>query len=133
MLDISPAKVAHVIVKAREYDVKVAAWADPTERMVDSDADSILEDFTTDATRSELADFIGCLNEDEQANLVALTWVGRGSYGAEEFDEALEMAKAERVNETYRYLIGIPLLADFLEEGLDRLGYSVEEAEKNIL
>ncbi len=133
MLEISPAKVAHVIVKAREYDVKVAAWADPTERMADSDADSILADVTSDATRSELADFIDGLNEDEQANLVALTWVGRGSFTPEEFEEALETAKAERVNKTYRYLMGIPLLADYLEEGLDKLGYSVEEAEKDIL
>ena len=41
---------------------------------------SILEDFGADATRAQLAEFIAGLNEDEQANLVALTWVGRGTY-----------------------------------------------------
>ena len=77
--------------------------------------------------------FIADLNEDEQASLVALTWIGRGSYGPEELDEALATARAERVNATEDYLLGIPMLADYLEEGLDRLGYSVEDAEDDAL
>lgn len=133
MLEISPAKIAHVIVKAREYDAKVATWHDPTAMLHDADSDSILEDVSSDATRSELATFIIGLNDDEQANLVAVTWIGRGSYTADEFAEAVEMAKAERVNRTDRYLLGIPLLADYLEDGLDKLGYCVEDAERQIL
>ncbi|MGI9383527.1 MAG: DUF3775 domain-containing protein [Methyloligellaceae bacterium] len=133
MLEISPAKIAHVIVKAREYDAKVGAWNDPTAMSDDIDTDSILEDVNSDATRSELATFIMGLNDDEQANLVAVTWIGRGSYSADEFAEAVGMARAERVNRTDRYLLGIPLLADYLEEGLDKLGYSVEEVESGIL
>jgi hypothetical protein len=73
------------------------------------------------------------LNEDEQASLVALAWIGRGSFSAEELDDAIETAKSERVNRTDNYLLGIPLLADYLEEGLDKLGYSVEDAEDGIL
>ena len=133
MLEISPEKIAHVIVKAREYDAKVAAWNDPTDRTNDFDSDSILEDVSNDATRSEVATFIMGLNDDEQACLVAVTWIGRGSYTADELDEAVAMAKAERVNRTDRYLLGIPLLADYLEDGLDKLGYSVEEVESDIL
>jgi len=125
-LEISPEKVGHVIIKAREYDVKVGAWDDgDTER----DSDSILEDFGDDPTRAELKGFISTLNIDEQVSLVALMWIGRGSYGPDELDEALETARAERVNPTADYLLGIPLLADYLEEGLDKLGYSVEDAE----
>lgn len=133
MLEISPAKVAHVIVRAREYDAKVGAWEDTTGRLQDGDADSILEGFANDATRSELENFIFGLNEDEQASLVALFWVGRGSFGPEEFEEAVATAKAERVNATEKYLLGTPLLADYLEDGLDKLGYSVEDVEKGIL
>jgi hypothetical protein len=125
-LEISPEKVGHVIIKAREYDVKVGAWDDgDTER----DSDSILEDFGDDPTRAELKGFISTLNVDEQVSLVALMWIGRGSYGPDELDEALETARAERVNPTADYLLGIPLLADYLEEGLDKLGFSVEDAE----
>ena len=130
-LDISPTKVGFIIIKAREIDAKVAAWDDSGTS--EHDAESILENFTDDSTRTELKTFIADLNEDEQASLVALTWIGRGSYTAEELDEALATARAERVNPTEDYLMGIPMLADYLSEGLDRLGYSVEDAEEDAL
>ena len=130
-LDISRTKVGFIIIKAREYDGKVAAWDD--SKTSDHDAESILENFLDDATRTELKTFIADLNEDEQASLVALAWIGRGSYGPDELDEALETARAERVNPTEDYLMGIPMLADYLSEGLDRLGYSVEDAEDDAL
>lgn len=131
-MEISPTKVAHVIIKAREYDAKVATWEDEGVQS-DNDSDSILEDRADDATRSEAAQFIANLNVDEQANLVALAWIGRGSFTAEEFNEAVETAKAEKVNKTEDYLLGIPLLSDYLEEGLDIMGYSVESVEEDIL
>ena len=131
MLDISRDKVAHVIVRAREYDAKVAAWEETGGE--DGDADSILEDLSDDATRQELETFIANMNEDEQASLVALTWIGRGSFAADEVAEAIETAKEEHINKTAHYLLGIPLLADYLEEGLEKLGFSIEDAEDGIL
>jgi hypothetical protein len=134
MLEIAPEKVAHVIVKAREYDAKVATWDDSAEAGdAEEDPASILEDFAKDPTRAELAAFIDALNEDEQVHLVALTWLGRGTYSIEEFDEAVQTARDERVGSTSAYLIGTPLLADYLEEGLDKLGISVEDAQEDIL
>lgn len=133
-LDIAPEKVAHVIIKAREYDVKVGAWnSSPEEGDAAEDPESILEDFAADPTRAELSGFIRMLNHDEQANLVALMWVGRGTYEPEEFDEAVETARAERVNATARYLLGMPLLANFLEEGLEKMGFSVDDVESDVL
>jgi hypothetical protein len=134
-LEISPQKVAHIIIRAREYDAKVATWGDPSRGggADDDESDSILEDGPDDATRDELSQFIAGLNDDEKASLVAIAWVGRGSFAPDEYDEALETARAERVNRTETYLLGIPLLSDYLEEGLDKLGYSVEEAEDDIL
>lgn len=130
-LEISPTKVGYVIIKARECAAKVAAWDDSATS--DHDAESILESFSGDATRAELKGFIRDLNEDEQASLVALAWIGRGSFGPEELDKALDTARAERVNRTEDYLLSMPMLADYLEEGLDRLGYSVEDAEDDVL
>ena len=124
-LEISPAKVGFVIVKAREIAAKVAAWDDGATS--DHDAESILESFADDATEDELLSFIRDLNEDEQASLVALAWIGRGSFGPEELEEALA------TNRTNEYLLGMPLLPDYLEEALDRLGYSVEDAEDDAL
>ncbi len=134
MLEISPEKVAHVIVKAREFGAKVDLWDEPSSAVnLDDDGDAILEDRASDATRSDVAEFIATLNEDEQASLVALVWVGRGTYSADELEEAIETARAERTNPTEDYLLGIPLLADFLEEGLEKLGYSIEDIEQDVL
>lgn len=133
-LDIAPEKVAHVIIKSREYDAKVGAWnASPEEGDAAEDPESILEDFAADPTRAELAGFIRTLNDDERASLIALFWIGRGTYEAEEFDEAAETARAERSNATARYLLGVPLLSNFLEDGLEKMGYSVEDIESDVL
>lgn len=133
-LEIAPEKVAHVIIKAREYDVKVGSWSDSPE---DSDAEenpeAILEDLANDPTRDELGGFIDALNDDEQAHLVALAWVGRGTFDAEDFEEAVETARSERTGSTAAYLLGMPLLPDYLEEGLEKLGYSVEDIESDVL
>lgn len=130
MLEISPEKVAHVIVRAREIDVKVAAWDTPGDSR---DADSILESRTGDATEAELREFIRDLNEDEQASLVALMWIGRETYGPDELEDAIATARSEKTTPTEDYLLGVPLLADYLENGLDALGISVEDAEEGIL
>ena len=134
MFEIAPEKVAHIVIKAREYDSKVAAWDDtPKSGDAEDDPSSILEDFDDDPTRASLVGFINQLNVDEQVHLVALAWIGRGTFSADEFDEAVQTARDERVNSTSRYLLGMPLLADYLEEGLERLGISVEDAERGVL
>jgi hypothetical protein len=130
-LEISPTKVGFVIVKAREYDAKVGAWDDGDTS--DHDAESILEDFKDDSTVIELREFIRDLNIDEQVSLVALAWIGRGSFSADELEDALETARAEHNKRTAEYLLGIPLLSDYLEEGLSALGYSVEDAEDDAM
>jgi hypothetical protein len=130
-LEISSDKIGFVILKAREMAAKVAAWDDGATS--DHDAESILEDFSDDATQAELKEFIRDLNEDEQASLIALAWIGRGSFAPDELDEAVATARAERTNRTEDYLLGMPLLPDYLEEGLDRLGYSVEDTEDDAL
>ncbi|GFO83261.1 MAG: hypothetical protein A49_28880 [Methyloceanibacter sp.] len=130
-IEISPTKVGFVIVKAREYGAKVGAWDDSTTS--DHDAESILEDFSDDSTVTELMEFIQDLNVDEQVSLVALAWIGRGSFAADELDDALETARSEHNKRTAEYLVGIPLLSDYLEEALDLLGYSVEDAEDDAM
>ena len=88
MLEIPASKVSQIILLAKKYDAKVGAWpVSPIDADAAEDPDSILEDFNSDATRSELAQFIAGLNVDEQTNLVALVWVGRGTYSADQFDE----------------------------------------------
>ncbi len=130
MLEITPEKVAHVIVRAREVDAKVSPWDQDADQ---NDSDTILEERSDDATEDELKSFIAACNVDEQTSLVALAWVGRGTYDASEFGEAKETAAAQAMVPTEEYLLGIPLLADYLEEGLSLMGISVEDAEKGVL
>ncbi|MEQ8825186.1 MAG: DUF3775 domain-containing protein [Filomicrobium sp.] len=129
-LEIAPEKVAHVIIKAREFDAKTGAW--DTESSDDDDGSTVLENFADDAVFQEAAGFIDALNDDEQVSLVALAWIGRGTYEAEELEEAISTARHEATNATSQYLLGIPLLADYLEEGLEKLGYSVDDIENDL-
>ncbi len=133
MLQIAPTKVGQVIVLAREFDAKVAPWDDASRDERDSDISSVLEATSNDPIAIQLRDFIDNLNEDEQVSLVATMWVGRGTFEPEDLDEALSTARTERVNKTSAYLLGVPLLADYLEDGLDKLGFSIEDSESDSL
>ncbi len=133
MLEIAPEKVAHVIIKAREYDAKVGTMNPDDGSGSDGEPLDVLEMLPSDLTRPELVGFINALNVDEQAHLVALAWVGRGTFEPEEFDEAVATARQERTTPTASYLLGIPLLADYLEDGLEKMGFPVEDIESEIL
>jgi len=133
MLEIAPEKVGHVIVRARAFDAKVGAWDASEAGETGDNPDAVLENVGSDPMQGELVAFIDGLNVDEQVSLVALMWIGRGTYEAEDLDEAIETARTERVNRTSAYLLGIPMLADYLEEGLSKLGYSIEDAEGGVM
>lgn len=103
MLDISNRKVVRVIFLCREFG--------PDSR--------------------QLSDYIASLNDDEKASLVALMWVGRGSYEVDELEAAKREALEEATAPTERYLSGIPDLAEHLESAMDALGIDVTDAEEH--
>lgn len=103
MLDIAVNKVGEVIILAREIE-----RAEP-----------------------EFDAFVESLNVDERANLVAIMWIGRGTYEPDEWDEALATALREATVPTAQYLKDSPHLADHLENGLEALGISALEAEED--
>jgi hypothetical protein len=133
-VDIALEKVCFIIVKAREFDAKVPV-DDPESgsNPVDDASLDVLEDTVGDPTQEELADAIDGLNEDEQAELVALMWLGRGDYGADEWDDAVAAAAERHSDHTPGYLMSTPQLGDLLEEGLALLDYSCEDFERNRL
>lgn len=129
-LTVSPEKVFYILVKAREFDEKTAASDEDSGSNASDDGDvDILEDRPDDPTYQELIDSIDGLNEDEQLDLIALMWIGRGDFSVEEWEEAREQAADIRYRNIPRYLSETPLLSDFLEEGLSKVGYSTEEYE----
>jgi hypothetical protein len=128
--NISTETVCFVIVKAREFDVKVAPdELDEGSNPTDDNMQRILEDYADDPTYEELRSFLAAQSDDDLKELVALTWIGRGDYGADDWDEVLSEVPDVRERHTVAYLLGTPLLADYLEEGLSQFGLSCEEFE----
>ena len=129
-LAISPEKVCFIVVKAREFDVKdVATNPDESSNATDDEMASVLEDRADDPVAQELRGFIGALNEDEQVDLVALAWLGRGDGTIADWEELRAEASRAHNKRTAAYLLGIPLLADYLEGGLAEFGLSCDEFE----
>jgi hypothetical protein len=126
MLSIPLDTLGWIIVKAREFDVKSDDTADGDE---DADDASVLQDRADDPTESELTSWIEDLTDTQQAELVALFWLGRGDTDTDDFAELVQQAREARVGKTSSYLLGAPLLADYLEEGLEAIGMDVSEVE----
>jgi hypothetical protein len=112
-------KVSFIILKAREYDVKEGD-SDPDEgsNAIDDGQADILTDKSDDPVREELLGAIRGLNDEERLRLVALAWLGRGTFEMDEWREAVETARTEHSCRTAEYLLGLPLLGDYLEDGL---------------
>jgi hypothetical protein len=126
-LAISPEKVCFFILKAREFDVKdVVTDPDSGSNPADDAMISVLEDHRDDPTQQELRSFIDALSEDEQIDLVALTWLGRGDGIIAEWDDLRAEAARLHNNRTAAYLLAKPMLADHLEEGLSQFGCSCD-------
>ena len=129
-LTISPEKVCFIIIKAREFDAKdEVTEPDPGSNPSDDKDWEVLEDHADDPVVEELTSLIDSLSEDEQIDLVALAWLGRDDYAASDWPAVREEAARAHNERTAAYLLGMPQLSDFLEEGLSLLGRSCEEFE----
>jgi hypothetical protein len=132
-LTISPEKVCFVIVKAREFEVKdVVTEPDPGSNPADDKMIAVLEDHGDDPVLEELRSFISAMSEDEQIDLVALAWLGRDDNTIEDWPairEEAERAHVSQTDHTANYLLGMPLVSEYLEEGLSLFGLSCEGSE----
>ncbi|HET7448019.1 MAG TPA: DUF3775 domain-containing protein [Methyloceanibacter sp.] len=131
-LTISPEQAFYIIVKAREFDEQVEPTdPDSGSNPADDREVDVLEEEADDTVGQELEAALEVLNVDEQLDLLALTWLGRGEYAS--FAEAREEASDMRDKHIPEYLIGTPKLGDYLEEGLAQLGISLEDFERDRL
>jgi hypothetical protein len=128
-LGIATEKVDSIIVLARQFDAKEGD-SDPDEgsnATDDGEADVLEDKPQEDAVRQELVAFINGLDEDERMNLVALAWVGRGTYDLSDWPEALDTARSEHKTRAAQYLLELPLLGDYLADGLAAFGEEFSE------
>lgn len=84
--------------------------------------DGLQEEESEDLTARELRALMNDLNVDEAADLIALMLIGRGDFEASEWDDALAEARSRNLRRASRYLMGMPMLGDWLEEGLEAMG-----------
>ena len=129
-LSISPDKVFFIITKARQSDIE----ADEPELISGlTDDDSVQGQGSGKGTdRAELSGFVRDLNVDEQIDLVALMWLGRGDGDISNWRELRSQAAQAHNNRTAAYLIGTPMLSDLLEEAVSQFGLSLEDFEETI-
>ena len=129
-LSISSEKVCFLIVKAREFDVQdvdteLEDGSNPgDDRMID-----VLEESRDNPVQQELRTFIAELDEDEKADLIGLMRLGRGDGTMEEWQALRDEDLREHSGRIAAYLMGEPLLSDYLEEGLSQFGFSCAEFE----
>jgi hypothetical protein len=127
-LSISEEKLCFIIEKAREFDAKDEV-TDPDDASNPSDDGmiAVLEDHKDDPVVQEITAVIRSMSVDEQVDLVTLAWLGRGDGTLADWDELRAEAARAHNNRTASYLLGIPLLPDYLDEALSQFGISCEE------
>ena len=128
-LSITPDYLGRLIAKVRGLQAR--------EGLVDEDSGSnasddrmvgAMQDSNEDLSLLEVAKEIRGLNERQQAELVALVWVGRGDVEPEEWEATVEAARNSRDMPTERYLLTQPLTGEYWAEGAERLGVTVPVA-----
>jgi ribonuclease D len=134
-LSLSSDKICYIIAKAREFDVKdLPTVPDEASNASDDRMVEVLEDRPgEDAVLQELRSLIADMSEDEQIDLVALAWLGRGDAGVEGWQDLRDEAARAHNRRTAAYLLAMPLLPTYLQDGLDQLGLSCDDFERDNL
>jgi hypothetical protein len=138
MFEVDVDKIAFIIAKSREFESQDAVHEEvEVEGLTENDIQDetfqetltvVADEENDDATLDEVKAWIRSINDDDQCQIVALAWVGRGDFTTDDWDEAVKIATDEHNDRTAEYLLGMPLLPDYLEEGLSQFGLSAESA-----
>lgn len=127
-LTVSLDTLSRLIVRARELEAQVPAIeTDDEDDPTDSDDPlAVLEDEANEAVEDEVRTLLEDLPEDEAAEVLALAWVGRGTYDASEWDEAIETANEDDNDSVVDQLLDMPMLAGYLDAGLAAFDITVD-------
>jgi len=128
-LDINAERLSLLITLAREYDEDVPSDDDEDDENHVGEAidEELVEEHEYDLAYQELKGALESLSRDELNCVVALVWLGRGTYDQDEFEDALSEASELDPARIPDYLIGTPLLPEYLEEGMTKMGLELEE------
>lgn len=129
MLNVSGESVCRLVelsqaFQALEPTVLPDDGSNPTDEPDDVPSPTTEED---DPSRAEFRAVVADLEPDQQTEVVALMWLGRGDFQEDEWEGALRLAHDEWTPETADYLLGHPLLAEYLVEGLAIFGVRCDQ------
>lgn len=128
LLHVDPDYIERLIVKVRAVMAREATdISDPGGNDSDDAIPSALQELPGDLSREELIEEIQGLNDRQQAELVALMWIGREDGEPAEWQDYINRAIEGKTTPTEHYLLDQPLLAEYWSEGLERLTPSLEE------
>jgi len=130
MLKVRLETLCYIIAKAREFQAKEqVVFPDDFSSSGDDWALQVLADHADDMSLQEIKAAVEDLSPEQQAELVALMWLGRGDYALDEWEEASAEALDQYLDNenTTEYLLAHPMVSDDLEEGLIAHGYSCED------
>lgn len=121
-MDISVEKLLELIEYLRIMDAKEATadLARGDDAYEDGSSHS-LEMNPDDGTQQQIRGVIDGLDVDEQADLVALIWLGRGDFEPAEWVVARRRAAETLPRSVSKFIMGIPDVGDLLEEGLEQM------------
>ena len=128
MLNIPPVQLAYIVEKARAFDAETAPVdTDSGSNPSDDNEVAILEATADNPIQQELSAALNALDEEQRIEILALMWLGRGDFDRSEWRAALAQAREIHNAHETSYLLGTPLLADYLEEGIAALGFSLQD------
>ena len=119
--------LCRIIIRAREYEAQVPsdATAEDPDSLDDIEEDeggphalSVLSDDLNTGVEEELRAMFDELADDQIAEVLALAWVGRGTYDQSEWDDAYAEAADNDPESIADMLMDMGMLAGFLEAGL---------------
>jgi hypothetical protein len=127
-LSVSLDVICRLIVRARELEAQVPAIeTDEDEDPQDTDDGlAVIEDEANEAVEAELIALMDDIGDDQLAEILALAWVGRGTYDASEWEDALEEANDPDAESAVDQLLDMPMLAAYLDAGLAAFDLSCE-------
>ena len=133
LVELNPEKVCFLIVKLREFGVQAEPNLGGGSDATDDGFVAVFENEADPSSVSEAEGLIEAMNVDEQRELIALSLVGHGDYGKEEWKDAIAAAGSHPEPTISAYLLSNPTVSDDLEEGLSIFGFSCQDFETDRL
>lgn len=122
--------ICRIIVRAREWDAQVPS-NEPDE--VDEDGPvstddeyDVLIDEKNDSVEAEIEAALDDLAEDQRAEILALAWIGNGTFDISDWDEAMSEAADPDSDPILEQLMDMPMLAAYLDAGLEAFDLSCD-------